>query len=587
MLKLSRLIALLSLLLVAAQAVHAQNPFSIHIAEPAEGAVISGPFKLRGDSTIPPEQQVTLRITDTNSGKVLTNQPLPLAGNVGTQGNFDLVINFNANGDTPVLIEVLYTSSDGSISANAQAHVTLRKAGSPTLVPANPDQQPALEASLAATRLALGDYEARVQVVTPLPVSVQDQSFTDSCLGLGRTNEQCLAGTVEGKIVKVSYGSDVYIYHVGNDQARLDVDASAPIKQKTESIPKLINDAMAATGVKLYVPRRLAGPFKGLQLSQINWENGIITLKYSLKDNTADINITEQILVPGAPIPAAGAGENIKIGNVNVPVQSANGRKLLVWSAEGTLISMNVPQSVDTTALTDLATGFALVGSTEPGQISPYDLSQFDRLTLGLPEPIRSMEMARQALLSVVRPPRKGKVISVVGTTFKDTCLALVRQEEVTCTQGATPGYVIGIADTELYRYHIAGDGIRLNRENSDLIDKISVEYAAIEDAQGFVQFPIIAPKSDDMVLMGVQIGATPNMAGVMLIYRDRKTGGFFALQERNAASATGDAINNNGNGISEVFFAKIGNDQIQVILWASPELGKDGLTRIKSVLGN
>src|SRR5437016_435525 len=134
MLKFPRLIALLSLLLMT-QVVHAQNPFSIHILEPAEGAVISGPFKLRGDATIPPEQQVTMKITATGSGKFLANQPLPLAGTVGAQGNFDLVINFNANGDTPVLIEVSYTSSDSSITASAQVHVMLRKAGSPTLVP--------------------------------------------------------------------------------------------------------------------------------------------------------------------------------------------------------------------------------------------------------------------------------------------------------------------------------------------------------------------------------------------------------------------------------------------------------------------
>jgi hypothetical protein len=571
-------------LLLVAQITHAQNPFTIHILEPADGAVISGPFKLRGDSTIPAEQQVTLRITDTNSGKVLANQPLALTGTVGTQGNFDLVINFKTNGDTPVLLEVLYTSKDGSITANAQVHVTL-KAGAPTLVATAATGQPeqsALEASLAAVKLALGDYEARVQVVTPLPVSIQDQSFNDSCLGLARTNEQCVAaGTVEGKIVKLSYGGAAYTYHVGGDQARLDVDASAPIKQKVETIPKLINDAMSVTGVKLYVPRRLVGPFQGLQLSKINWDNGIVTLKYSIEGNPTDIDITEQILVPGAAIPAAGTGENIKLGSSNVPIQSVNGRRLIVWPVEGTLVSLSVPGSVSTAALTDLATGFALVGSTEPGQINPYDLAQFDRLTLALPEPMRSVEMARQALMSVLRPPRKGKVISVVGTTFKDKCLALVRQQEAACTQSPTPGYVIGIADTELYRYHVAGDAVRLNRENSDLLDKISVEYASVEDAQGFVQFPIVAPKSDDMILMGVQVGTT----GVMLTYRDQKTGGVFALLERNAASATGSTINNNGNGISEVFFVKVGADQVQIVVWASPEFGKDGLTRIKNAI--
>ena len=137
MLKLSRLIALLSLIFVT-QSVHAQNAFTIHITEPADGSIITGPFRLRGDSTIPAEKQVTLRITATDSGKVLANQGLPLTGDVGTQGNFNFVINFNVSGDTPVLIEVLYTAQGSTVSA--QVHVTLRKAASPAAPPLPPAQ---------------------------------------------------------------------------------------------------------------------------------------------------------------------------------------------------------------------------------------------------------------------------------------------------------------------------------------------------------------------------------------------------------------------------------------------------------------
>ena len=584
MLKLSRLIALLSLIFVM-QSVHAQNAFTIHITEPADGSIITGPFRLRGDSTIPAEKQVTLRITATDSGKVLANQGLPLTGDVGTQGNFNFVINFNVSGDTPVLIEVLYTAQGSTVSA--QVHVTLRKADSPAAPPLPPAQsdQPELDASLEAAKLALTDYEARVQVVTPFPVSVQDQSFSDSCLGLARTNEKCAAGAVDGKVVKVFYGGAPYIYHVGGDQARLDIDASTLIKQKTQTIPKLINDAMAATGVKLYVPQRLVGPFQGLPLSQIAWDNGIVTLKYAVTGNSVDIAVMEQVLTPNAAIPAAGTGENLTLGSATVPIQSVNGRRVIVWSIAGTLVNVSVPGSVSTAALNDLATGFALIGSTEPGQINPYDLSQFDRLTLALPEPMRSVEMARQALMSVLRPPRQGKVISIVTTNFKDTCLGLIRQEESTCTQATTPGYVIGVADTELYRYHVAGQTVRLNREDSALLDKVSVEYATIEAAQGFVQFQIVAPNAADLILTGVQIGSTSQIASILLTYRDSKTGGAFALRESSSDVAPGTLMNNGGNGISQTFFVKIGTSQTQVTLWVSPELTTDGITRIQNAI--
>src|SRR5262249_22503776 len=101
------LIILLASSVTALRNVQAQSNFTIQIQEPVDGAVISGAFRLHGTATVPPEKQLTLVVTSATSGTVLATQVLPVSGNVGTQGTFDLTISFNVAGDTPIVIQVV------------------------------------------------------------------------------------------------------------------------------------------------------------------------------------------------------------------------------------------------------------------------------------------------------------------------------------------------------------------------------------------------------------------------------------------------------------------------------------------------
>src|SRR5262249_20083181 len=193
------------------------------------------------------EKQLTLQITALQSGTVLANTFLPVTGDPGSLGKFSISANFNVGGDTPILIVVSY-SFNGSVVAAAQVHATLR----PGNAAQGASQPVSLIGDLAAVRLALQDYEGRVQVVTPMPISIEDRVFNDNCLGLPRTAELCIQGQIDGKVVKLNYGGMPFTYHVGNNQARLNANESSQVALKaSNSIPKVLADATAATGVKL------------------------------------------------------------------------------------------------------------------------------------------------------------------------------------------------------------------------------------------------------------------------------------------------------------------------------------------------
>ncbi len=594
--------------------VYAQDNFTIQIQEPADGAVISGSFRLHGIATVPPEKQLTLVVTSATSGTVLATQSLPVSGDVGTQGTFDLSISFNVAGDTPVVIQVVYRSpNDGSVIAVQQVHVTLQKAGTtgaPTLVPppsaipptaSAPTLVPAptvvsaatlpsstltaIDPMLAAAQLALGDYEARTQIVTPIVINVQTRTFNNSCLELGHPNEQCSSDPVDGSVVKLSYGGAIFTYHVGNNQARMNRATSASLKHKQEGIPKLLSDAATAMGATLYLPQRLTGPFQGLPLNHIGWDNGVVTMIYSLDGNPTSFTVIEKALPSPSPLSAAGQGvASVTIGTYKAPIQNSGVQQSISWAIDGTLVTLNVPSTISVGDLTDLANGFAVLGSTQPGQINPLDSSNFDKLTVALPEPIRSAEMARQAFLDLVNPLRKGHVIAVQSRIFTDTCLELPRFNEPNCEP--TPGYVIGIADTELYRYHVAGNSIRLFRDNSALLDKLSEDYASPAAAQAAVKFHVVAPTDSNLILTGVQ-GITAQAApSVTLFYHDQASGGSFSLVETAAGNvpAVQPAIADNLGVVTATFaFPDSGPGQTLIALWASPELGASGIARVKN----
>src|SRR5690349_2417571 len=178
----------------------AQGNINIIITEPTAGAVISGALTVRGTATVPPEKQLTLRITATDSGAVLAQTMIPVNGTVGQPGQFSVSANFAVNADTPILIEVLYIKGNNAV-ARATVNVTLH----------NSNIDPG---GTGAIRLALGEYEARVKVAVPMPISVEDHGFNDNCLGLPRPGEQCTPQHVDGKIVKLSIGSATYVYYV-------------------------------------------------------------------------------------------------------------------------------------------------------------------------------------------------------------------------------------------------------------------------------------------------------------------------------------------------------------------------------------
>jgi hypothetical protein len=587
-LKLLILLALVGLSLTPTIS-RAQSAFTITITEPAEGARISGPFTLRGTTVVPAERQLALRITATSTGERIIEQALPVAGQVGQQGTFSILINYTVSAATPALIQVLYFSpKDGSILARGEVRVVLRKYNAPGVSVTD-------DLSVAAVRFALADYEARVQVVTPIPLSVEDGAFNDSCLGLVRPGEACIQGQVAGKRVKLSFGGVTFTYHVGNNQVRLNEAESAPVKPKGSSVPKLLAEASAVTGVKLYVPPKLSGPFEGLYFRRVDWENGVVTISYGADSSPIDFKIVEKA---GTTVPANPGGETVQIGTATVPVQVADGRRSVTWVIQSTLVTLSVPQNISSADLATLANSFALLGSTLPGQINPQDKAQFTRLTLNLPEPMRSVEMAREAFMALVRPSRQGVVIAVQAKQFSDSCLGLTRQNEA-CPAAVTPGYVIGIADTELYRYHVAGSVVRLNRPNSELRNKNGVDYAAVDAVRAAAPF-VVAPADANLMLLGAEIDAGNNAPDALLLYRDGKTGGVLALRETMGGAlpnpaTSGQTITINGqqydvtsdaNGRTVVFVFPSGADKhVLVTLWASPEVGIDDISRITNSL--
>ncbi len=591
------LIALLALS-PAPQTSRAQTDAGIKILEPAEGAQITGPFTVRGTANIPVEDQLSVRVTATSTNEKLIEQMVPVVGATpgSTLVQFRVTLNYTISGDTPARIEVFQLAgSTGKVVTQAQVNVSLHKYD-PTPVPPSGD-----ETALAAITLALSDYEGRVQITTPIPQSMEDRAFNDSCIGLARPGETCAQGQVPGKVVKLSYGGVIFTYHVGNNQARLNEAASAPINQKgTANVPKILTDASAATGVKLYVPGQLTGPFNGLFFTRAEWSGVVVTVHYAPEGNPVNISLTEYA-GNDVPQPAQPNGEKIKIGEVEVPVQVAEGRKFAEWKIANTIIRLSVPQNIKNEDLTTLANSFMLLGSTQPGQTNLRDLSQFDKLTMNLPEPTRSLEMARQAFMTLVKPARQGHLVSIQAKQFANGCLDLPRQNEA-CTQSATPGYVIGVADTELYRYHVAGNTVRLNRGNSELRNKSGADYATIDAARAAAGFVVAAPADPNVTLLGAESSPINNVPTVLLIYRENQTGGVIALREtaRGTVPAPNPADQKitvkgkqiavksepNGNGLSTVFiFQQAADKSVLVSLWASPEIGLDVIARIAESL--
>jgi hypothetical protein len=574
---------------------HAQAGFTIKITEPAEGANLSGPFIVAGTSTVPFENQLLLKVTSTSTSEQLIVQSIAVTGEAGQQGTFRVTLNYSVAAATPALIQVIYNSpKDGSMVAKSEVRVVLRK------YDATPAASTGIDSGmLAAVQLALLDYEGRVQTTTPIPQSMEDQTFSDQCLGLARAGEACAQAEVTGKIVKLTFGGMAFTYRVGNNQARLDESQSGPISQRGTGLPKLLADASAATGVKLYLPPKFMGPFEGLFFKRVDWDSDahLVTITYSGDSNPTDI-IVEERSGSAAPAPAKPNGETVQIGGAALPVQVDAGRKYVEWLAQSTIIRVSVPQSINTADLAAFANGFALPGG-QAGQANLLDRTQFGKLTLNLPEPSRSLEMARQALLGLVKPPRQGGIISVQARQFKDACLELMRAGEA-CTSGMTPGFVIGVADTELYRYHVANGQVRLNRDNSELRIKGNAEIASVEAARASVTFPLVAPTDPGLVQLGIETGkiatASGAQPGALLIYRDIKTGGVLALQEIGDGTPPGSttqdqqitvsgkqvAVKSDANGRTASLLVQ-GTDKRQtlVTLWASPEIGVEEITRV------
>jgi hypothetical protein len=587
-------LAIISLWTVTARA---QDTITIKIIEPTDGALITGPFVLRGDATVPADKALTLRVLAAEVDAELAMSPIPVTGEVGAQGTFSINLDFKVEADTPIILEL------SSGIDKARVRVTLRPEPKVIIITATPapaaanvaptidPNAPVPDAQLAAVQLALAEYSGRVQLVTPIPLSIEDRTFTDQCLGLSRPNEMCPPGEVNGKVVRLSFGKDIYVYYVTYNQARLSLNESAQVNQQGNSpIAKIFSDAMTATGVRLFIPKRFTGPFQGLLRSRVEWDSGIVTIVYAAEGNPVNVTITEKPYIPEQPLPAVDTTkENITIGSTAAQVITANGTKSATWVIQGTVVTVSVPEALATTDLAEFANGFSAPGSTDPGQLSPYDRNQFDRLTMNLSEPLRSIEMARQALISFFALPRKGGIVAVTQKPFKDTCLELARQGEQTCTPAVTPGYVIGIADTELFRYHVSGNAIRLNRENSELVDKFNTnDFASPEAAKDLLPFPIIAPTDPGLTLLGIQVGLTNNVNSALLIYRDEKTKGVIALRENatNGGSPAAPASVNGDKSTNEVFTAAQPNGKATLIsLWASPELGPEDLSRIKASL--
>src|SRR5258706_4857438 len=328
----------------------------IRITEPADGTLITGPFVLRGETVVPPEKALTLKIVAVDGGAVLATAPVPVTGTPGQQGTFTLNLSFTVEADTPVVMEVSY-SKDGKLIAAAQVHVTLRPPPKVIIITATPASAapvevipdlPVPDAQLAAVQLALAEYEGRVQLVTPIPLSVEDRAFTDQCLGQVRTSEICPPGQIDGKVVKLAYGKDTYTYYVSSNQARLSLAESSPVNQQGNgTIAKIFSDAMTATGVRLFIPRRFEGPFSGLVRSRVDWDTGVVTIVYAAEGNPVSVTVIEKALPPDTVIPAPDATkETLSIGPTVVQVQTANGQKSFTTAVQGTLITVSVPQAI-------------------------------------------------------------------------------------------------------------------------------------------------------------------------------------------------------------------------------------------------
>jgi Immunoglobulin-like domain of bacterial spore germination len=582
----------LALVAVPLLRVSAQAAFTIKITAPTEGAQISGPFALEGATTVPPEKQLSVRVYATATNEQLIAQPVPVVGEVLQQGTFRIVLGYDVSAATPALIQVLYTSpTDGSVVAKDEVRVVLRKYD----VASAPN--PGDSAALAATQLALADYEGRVQVVTPIPSTVEERTFSSACLDLARPGETCNQEQVAGKVVKLSFGGVLNTYHVGNNQARFNEAESGPITvQPGAKVPKILADAAAATGVKLYVPVRPAGPFEGLYFRRVDWENGVVTITWGAENNPLEIRIMERA-GKAAPAPTKPTGETINIGGLDVPVQVDNGRRYVEWLIQTTVVSVSVPQNISNADLAALANSFSLLGSTQPGQTNPLNYNQFSRLTLALPEPVRSAEMARQAFMSLVKPARQGGIVAVQARRFSNGCVDLARQGEA-CTAVVTPGYVIGIADAELYRYHVAESIIRLNRDNSELKNKTGVDYATLEVVRGAVPFAVAAPTGVvNTALLGIQVTKADNAPVALLIYRDNQTGGVFSLRETGQGTPPAGneptitikgaqvPVTSEGGGRSATFIFQAVDRATLVTLWASPEVRIEDMARIANAL--
>jgi hypothetical protein len=589
--------AILLLMIMAFFAPHpsrAQSDIRITIQEPAEGLQVGGPFTVQGTiSQLPPENRLALRVSATSTGERLIDQPVQVSPQAGTQGGtFRITLNYRVAAITPAVVEVIFFSpQDGSVVAKGDVRVVLRPYDNAIDV-----LGPADLAAIDAVRLALIEYEGRVQVTTPLPVSVENRAFANSCLDLGRPNESCLQSQTPGKVVRLAFGGVEFTYHVGNNQARLNEANSAPINQKGDArTPPALLEASASTGVKLYVPGRLTGPFQGLFFRRVDWENGIVTIIYGAENNPLEIRIVERA-GNAAPPPAKPNGENIDIGTAKVPVQVDGGRRYVEWVIQTTIVNLSVPENISTADLAALANDFTLLGTAQPGQTDPLIRTTFTQLTLNLPEPIRSVEMARQAFMGLVKPTRLGSVISIQPRQFANDCLDLPRQGE-TCPQNvaAVPGYILGVSDTELFRYNVAGEHIRLNRENSELRNKVGLDFATVEGVRSAAAF-VAAPTDANLTLLGAELSQPNNVPTALLIYREKGTNGVIALRETTSSNPPPPSqdqpitiggvqvpLKSDGNGRTVTFL--FGGKGPLVTAWASPEIGTDVIERVANSL--
>jgi hypothetical protein len=125
----------------------------------------------------------------------------------------------------------------------------------------------------------------------------------------------------------------------------------------------------------------------------------------------------------------------------------------------------------------------------------------------------------------------------------------------------------------------------------------VASEYDDIETIRDSVTYGVSTPKIADAVLLSIQITYfTDGNFGSLLLYRDTKYGGVFALQESNyvvLAPENGSRVVlgtstqiNKDNGAWRVFI--FNEDSLKpslVSLWTSPEIPVDDIARIKNSL--